>query len=260
MRSGAIDDEGYARRFAAEHAHYDEDLLFWRALAARLGSPVLDLGAASGRVAIPLARDGHEVWAVDRSPRMLEELGRRLAGETDEVRRRVRTVRGELADPRVEGSFPLVIMAMNTFQVLTEPDDQLACLRAVRELLAPGGELCFDVALPDFDEILGTLGVVREGDHHVDRERGVTVVHSAWYETLDPMTQTAEFVLRIEDRSFGGAVRTYLRRHRVHLFLPSELRQLLTGAGLRVLEAAGDFAGGPVRPDSERQVYRCGAA
>ena len=263
MSSGAIDDEGYARRFAAEHAHYDEDLPFWRSLAARLGSPVLDLGAASGRVAIALARDGHEVVALDRSPHMLRELRRRLEREPEEVRERVRPVEGDLAGLaklRLEPRFPLILMAMNTFQVLTEPDDRLACLDAARELLAPGGELCFDVALPDLDEILGTLGVVREGDHHVDRERGVTVVHSAWYEALDPVTQTAEFVLRIEDRSFGGAVRTYLRRHRVHLFLPSELRQLLAAAGLRVLEAAGDFAGGPMRSDSERQVYRCGAA
>ncbi len=260
MSSGAIDDEGYARRFAAEHAHYDEDLPFWRSLAARLGSPVLDLGAASGRVALALARDGHEVVALDRSPFMLQELERRLSGEPVAVRRRVRTVRGELSGPRVDGAFRLVIMAMNTFQVLTDPDEQLACLRAVRELLAPGGELGFDVALPDVGEIMDTLGLVREGDVHVDAERGVTVRHSAWYEAFDPVTQTAEFVLRIDDRDDAGEVTTYLRRHRVHLFLPSELRHLLARAGLRVLEAAGDFAGGPVRADSERQVYRCGAA
>jgi SAM-dependent methyltransferase len=263
MSSGAIDDAGYARRFAAEHAHYQEDLPFWRGLAARLGGPVLDLGAASGRVAIVLARDGHEVVAVDRSPYMLRELRRRLEDEPEDVRERVRAVEGELAGLGrlyLEPGFPLILMAMNTFQVLTEPDDRLACLTAARELLAPGGELCFDVALPNFEEILATLDVVREGDRYVDRERGVTVVHSAWYEALDPATQTAEFVLRIEDRAFGGAVRTYLRRHRVHLFLPSELRELLARAGLRVLKAAGDFAGGPVRADSERQVYRCGAA
>jgi SAM-dependent methyltransferase len=263
MSSGAIDDAGYARRFAAEHAHYDEDLPFWRGLAARLGSPVLDLGAASGRVAIRLARDGHEVIAVDRSPHMLRELRRRLEDEPEDVRERVRPLEGDLAGlPRLglEPRFPLILMAMNTFQVLTEPEDRLACLTAVRDLLAPGGELGFDVALPDFAEILDTLGVVREGGRHVDRERGVTVRHSAWYEALDPATHTAEFVLRIQDRAVGGAVRTYLRRHRVHLFLPSELSGLLADAGLRVLAAYGDFEGGPVGPDSERQVYRCAAA
>jgi SAM-dependent methyltransferase len=263
MSSGAIDDAGYARRFAAEHAHYDEDLPFWRGLAARLGGPVLDLGAATGRVAMPLARDGHEVWALDRSPHMLRELRRRLQEAPEEVRERVQVVEGHLAglaNLRLEPRFPLILMAMNTFQVLTDPDDRLACLIAARELLAPGGELCFDVALPDFDEISRTLGLVREGDRHVDRERGVTVVHSAWYESLDPATQTAEFVLRIEDQAVGGAVRTYHRRHRVHLFLPSELRALLARAGLRVLAACGDFQGGPVEAHSERQVYRCAAA
>ena len=263
MSSGAIDDAGYARRFAAEHAHYDEDLPFWRGLAARLGSPVLDLGAATGRVAIPMARDGREVWALDRSPHMLRELRRRLEHEQEEVRERVQVVEGQLAglaNLRLEPRFPLILMAMNTFQVLTEPDDRLACLEAVRDLLAPGGELCFDVALPDFEEILGSLGVMREGDRHVDRERGVTVQHSAWYEAFDPATQTAEFVLQIRDQAVGGAVRTYLRRHRVHLFLPSELGDLLARAGLRVLAASGDFDGGPMGPHSERQIYRCAAA
>ncbi|MGE3139883.1 MAG: class I SAM-dependent methyltransferase, partial [Thermoleophilia bacterium] len=78
-----------ARRFTAEHAHYTEDLAFWRATAARTGGPVLDLGCAAGRVAIPLARDGHEVWALDASLEMLAELGQRLAAEPAEVAGRV---------------------------------------------------------------------------------------------------------------------------------------------------------------------------
>jgi SAM-dependent methyltransferase len=254
------DDEGYARRFALEHAHYVEDLPFWRAAARRLGSPVLDLGAASGRVAVPLARDGHEVWALDRSPAMLAEMRRRLAAEDPEVRARVQTVEGDLAALALGRRFPLVLMAMNTFQVLTEPEDQLRCLEGIRDHLAPGGELCFDVALPDFGEIAGSLGVVRQGERHRDRERGVTVLHSAWYESLDPVTQTLEFTLRIEDRDAEGGVRTFLRHHRVHLYLPSELRHLLARAGLRVLEVCGDFSGDPVSGGSERQVYRCGAA
>ena len=69
-----MSDDDEARRFALEHAHYVQDIPYWRAAAARCGSPVLDLGAATGRVAIPLARDGHEVWALDRSGAMLAEL------------------------------------------------------------------------------------------------------------------------------------------------------------------------------------------
>lgn len=252
------DDE--ARGFAREHAHYVEDLPFWRAAAARLGSPVLDLGCATGRVAIPLARDGAEVWALDRSPAMLAELGRRLQREPPEVRARVRPLAGDLRSPRPGRRFPLVIVAMNTLQVLIEPADRRACLRAIREHLEPGGELMFDVALPDPDEIAASMGVQRPGGAHRDRESGLTLVHSAWYDRWEPETHTLEFTLRIEERREGAAVGVAVRHHRVHLFTPAELSTLLDEAGLEAIEVLGGFDGTPLRPDSDRQVYRCRAA
>jgi SAM-dependent methyltransferase len=249
------DDE--ARGFAREHAHYVEDLPFWRAAAARLGSPVLDLGCATGRVAIPLARDGAEVWAVDGSPAMLAELGRRLGREPPEVRARVRPLAGDLRSPRLGRRFPLVIVAMNTLQVLIEPADRRACLRAIRDHLDPGGELLFDVALPDPDELVASMGVERPGGAHRDPESGALLVHSAWYDRWEPETHTLEFTLRIEERSGGGATGAVLRRHRVHLFTPAELARLLEEAGLEAVEVLGGFDGAPLRAGSERQVYRC---
>ena len=251
------DDE--ARRFALEHAHYDEDVPFYRAAAARLGSPVLDLGAATGRLALPLARDGAEVWALDRSPAMRAELRRALAGEPPEVRARVRVVGGDMRRLALGRRFPLVMIAMNTLQALTDPEDQVAALRCAREHLAPGGELIFDVALPDPAEIAGSLGVERPGGRHRDPASGRCLRHSAWYDTWDPVSQTLAFTLRVVARGGGGPPEERLRRHRVHVFTPSELRHLLARAGLRPLAVAGDFAGGPVTAASERQVYRCAA-
>jgi SAM-dependent methyltransferase len=251
----SADDE--ARGFALEHAHYDADLPFWRAAAARCGSPVLDLGAATGRVAIPLARDGHEVWALDRSEAMLAELRRRLEREPAAVRGRVRPVLGDMAALRLPRAFPLVIVAMNTLQALTEPGDRLACLRAVRAHLAEGGELAFDVGLPDPDEIVATMGVERSNGHYRDGAGGPLLLHSGWYDRWDADTQTLDFTLRIERLHGSAPPRQVLRRHRVHLFWPDELAELLAAAGLEVVEAAGGFAGEPLEAGCERQVYRC---
>ena len=252
------DDE--ARGFALEHAHYMRDIPFWRSAAARLGSPVLDLGCATGRVTLPLARDGAEVWALDRSPAMLAELERLLRAEPPEVRARVRTVRGDLAGFRLDRAFRLVLIAMNTLQALTEPADRLACLTAAREHLAPGGELIFDVALPDAEEIVATMGMERPGGLHHDPASGATLEHSAWYDRWEPGTHTLEFTLRMERRAGDGPPSTVLRRHRVHLFSPEEIGALLERAGLEPIEVLGDFDGSPVLAGSERQIHRCRAA
>jgi len=253
-------DAGAAARFALEHAHYVEDLPFWRRMAHELGSPVLDLGAATGRVAVPLARDGAEVWALDASEAMLAELERRLADEVGEVATRVHPVRGDLRAFDLGRRFALVVMAMNTFQVLVSPEDQLSCLRAAREHLLPGGEIAFDLVLPDLGEVSATLGLVRRTGDHEDPERGVTLEHSACYDAFDPVTQTLRFHLQIDERDREGRLRRFQRRFTIHLFLPSELAHLIARAGLEVVEAYGDFEGGPVVPGSQRQVYRCRAA
>jgi SAM-dependent methyltransferase len=258
-------DESAARRFILEHAHYNEDLVFWRQAgraSAERGMPVLDLGAAAGRIALPLARDGAEVWAVDGSAAMVAEMRRRLLAEPSEVAARLHPVQADLralALPE-RGRFGLALVAMNTLQALLTPGDQLAALGAAREHLAPGGELIFDVALPDLVEVAATLGVVRQTGLHEDRARGLTLAHSAWYESFEPITQTLRFTVQIDEHGPDGAVRRYLRRHTVHLFLPSELRHLLARAGLEVVEAYGDFEGAPVEAGAQRQIYRCRAA
>ena len=43
---------------------------WFRAIARRTGGPILELGCGTGRVAIPLAQDGHDVVGLDRSPAM----------------------------------------------------------------------------------------------------------------------------------------------------------------------------------------------
>ena len=54
-----------------ECGRYDADLTLWIELAREAGGPVLDVGAGTGRVALPLARAGHEVTALDRDAELL---------------------------------------------------------------------------------------------------------------------------------------------------------------------------------------------
>ena len=115
---------------------YREDLALWRALAAAEAGPVLDVGAGAGRVALDLARHGHEVTALDRDPGLLAELAARARAAGVEVR----TAVADAAGFELPGApFGLVIVPMQTIQLLPGRAARAAFLSSARDHLAAGG-------------------------------------------------------------------------------------------------------------------------
>jgi SAM-dependent methyltransferase len=169
---------------------YRQDLGFWLRLVAERGGPVLDVGAGTGRVALALARTGVEVMALDADAELLGELARRSDGLP------LRTVLGDARDFSVDERFPLVVVPMQTVQLLGGAEGRVAFLRCAARHLAPGGLLAmaiaeqfevFDVGeeegwpLPDIQELQGVVyssqptAVRRDGERYVLERRRETV-------------------------------------------------------------------------------------
>jgi SAM-dependent methyltransferase len=127
---------------------YDLDLPLWRELADREGSPVLDVGAGTGRVALDLARRGHEIVALDRDPALLDALRERGAGLA------VHTVAADARDFALDRRFALVIVPMQTLQLLGGAGGRARFLECARAHLTGGGLLAVALAdaLDAFDE------------------------------------------------------------------------------------------------------------
>jgi SAM-dependent methyltransferase len=153
---------------------YAEDLPLWRDLAIAHGGPVLDVGAGTGRVALHLAGRGHAVVALDRSAALLAALRERAEGlpvETVEADARA----FDLGDRRVG----LIVVPMQTAQLLGGPEGRAAFLRRARAALAPGGLVAIAIAdaLEAFDEAhdVPPLPDIREIDGIVYSSRPVAV-------------------------------------------------------------------------------------
>jgi len=122
---------------------YTADLALWRELAGdpgRLGGPVLDLGAGTGRVALDLARRGHEVVALDLDHSLVEALRRRARGLA------VEAVHGDARAFALGRAFALVLAPMQTVQLLGGREGVRGLLRSTRHHLVPGGLLAAALA------------------------------------------------------------------------------------------------------------------
>jgi SAM-dependent methyltransferase len=135
-----------------ECGFYRADLALWHELAAAARGPLLDVGAGTGRVALELARAGHDVTALDRERELLDALEERARAAGLDVA----TVAADAVDLPPGGGFALVIVPMQTIQLLPARAPFLA---AARRALAPGGLLALAIAtdLEDFGDLSDVL-------------------------------------------------------------------------------------------------------
>jgi SAM-dependent methyltransferase len=152
---------------------YAADLPLWRELAAATGGPVLDLGAGTGRVALDLARAGHDVTALDHDELLLAAL-RERAGDLP-----VTAVAADARDFALPARYALCIAPMQTLQLLGGLRRRARCLACVRRHLHPGALFAATLADPfdgfDADTSEPPLPDLREQDGWVYSSQPVTV-------------------------------------------------------------------------------------
>jgi SAM-dependent methyltransferase len=178
-----------------ECGSYAEDLPLWRELAATeaKGTPVLDVGAGTGRVALDLARHGHAVLAVDVDAELLAALDDRAAREALPVE----TAACDARALDLGRTFRLILVPMQTLQLLEGAAGRARFFAAARRHLAPGGLLAAALAdalegydedhtelpLPDMRE---EAGIVYASRPVAVRDEGDRVAIERIRETVDP--------------------------------------------------------------------------
>jgi SAM-dependent methyltransferase len=253
--AGSREHYSDASLYDYEYRRRRADVSFYRELANRRGAAkVLELGAGSGRVTIPLARDGHEVVAVDQSKPMLAKLRTRVAALRPTAAKRIRVVEGDLRDFSVEGKFPLVIAAFNVLEHLYTRGEFAACLARVAAHLAPGGAFAFDVQLPDLAWLIRDPYKRWAKTRFTDPTTGRAMYYSTNHE-YDPVGQIA--LIRLYYEPVDGKGPTKIVKLSQRKYFPAELEALVAHAGFRVVERFGDFGGRPLEDGSESQVLVC---
>ena len=143
--------------------------------AASEGHPVLELACGTGRVAIPIAREGISVVGLDVSSAMLARAHEKSAGLES-----IRFVEANMSEFSLGESFGLVIIPARSFQHLLTVADQLSCLRCILDHLTLGGRLVINIFNPSIPMIAEWLGAKRgtvqsRRDDYVHPRSGRTV-------------------------------------------------------------------------------------
>ncbi|UCD27596.1 MAG: class I SAM-dependent methyltransferase [Planctomycetota bacterium] len=230
-----------------------EDLPFYLEYAKQVQTPILEVGAGSGRLTIPLARTGASVIAVDSSSSMLAILRSRLDKEPIEVRERIQLVHSDICSLLLEDRHELIVVPFYTFNYFLTPEIQKSALERFAQHLAPQGRVLIDVFLPLSRIQRCPAEPVLKVDT-VDAATGNNVRGWNIY-SIDKVRQIEirRHVFKVTGKDGTVLERDFTTQRRY--FYPSELESLFADCGFSVEAAFTGYEKKEADDDSEQLLY-----
>ena len=225
----ALFSDFYLRAFGDDtHAEETESQAL---AAARLagcpeGGDLLDVPCGFGRHAVPLARAGYRVVAVDRSQALIEEARRRGGGE-----RWPKLVRADYRDlPQADESFDAALNLFSSLGYLGDEEDTRA-LAEIRRVMRPSARLVVEIMHRDL-----LVRTFAERGWHLLGEGRLLLEQR----TFDPASGLAQTTQTLIASSGERDSRTFSLR----VYSATELLAMLERAGFAEARCHGDLGGG----------------
>lgn len=225
----------------------------------RIGGPVLELAAGTGRLAIPILEKGHTYVGIDNSPEFVAWAGKKLKT----YRERGKIVLEDMENFALNQTFEFIFIGFNSLFLLNTKKQVLSCFKHVRDHLTDTGTFLIDCFVPnpeflyrdekqlyevmeDHPPRLNANGWQAAGGQHcVVRERNrynpETQINHIWWYFCNEGADTPE-----------------IYEFDMHMIFPNTMDRLLTEAGLIVRDKFGDYNSSPFDKNSRLQIYVCG--
>ncbi|MEI2638236.1 MAG: class I SAM-dependent methyltransferase [Microthrixaceae bacterium] len=249
-----FDSGTYGRSFADVYdSWYPSDTSTYAAvshISALCGTKarVLELGIGTGRLAIPLALSGMDVWGIDSSPEMLSVL----ESNSTESGADIHVICCDVCDPSSwpDGPFDVIISAFNFLFNVVGDDAKQSVFSTAADRLVSGGSFVI--------ESLVVADPSTEDEPHSPPERSLEVRSITPEAVILIATSTDHFSgevigQHIELRD-GEPVR--LRPWRVQMDSPNRLDAYAKAAGLSLMGRVADWDNSPFTADSTRFIAR----
>jgi SAM-dependent methyltransferase len=230
-------------------AHYDRlfgpgYVEFWLSQARISGSPILELGCATGRLSIPLAEAGYSVTGLDISPALLKYA----ASKSDAVK----WIKGDMRNFDLKERFALIMLPSNNLCHLHTLDDFEGCISSVKRHLLPGWVFVIDVFVPHLQSLLQDADqeyLLSEYDNPEGPGR-VRLAARSYYEPATQIRRTTTI------RNIAGQA-NQLGSLDLKMYFPKELEALVRCNGLRMTARYGGHAGEAFDDQSRFQILVC---
>lgn len=205
---------------------------------------ILELACGTGKIAVDLAKAGHDVTGFDLSNEMLSLAYERM----EEENVRLLLLEGDMREIGEIGSFDTVTCFSDSLCYLTEEKDLLRVFQGVFNNLNEKGSFLFDVhSLYQMNEIFPGYQYIYQDEDDV----------FLWESFEGEKENSVEHMLTFFVSQKDGLFERIHEFHEERTYSIPVLKSLLQTAGFQDIEVQADFGRSPLVEDTPRWFFTC---
>lgn len=227
------------------NTHMDDLQFYKRWLPKNKKAKILELCCGTGRLTLPIAKNGYNICGVDYTPSMLEQA-KAKAGEAGLD---INFIEADIRTLDLQEKFDLIFIPFNSIHHLYQNEDLFKALECVKNHLREGALFLLDCFNPD-------IRLMVEG------EKQLTKI--AEYTTADEKEILIKQIMRYESDTQVNHIKWHLfingefdsiQDVAMRMFFPQELDSYLKQAGFNIIHKFGGFGEETFSNESEKQIY-----
>ncbi|MFC1564098.1 class I SAM-dependent methyltransferase [candidate division KSB1 bacterium] len=250
------DYDGLASYYDIEWRELKEDIPFLLEETKKTKGSILELACGSGRIMIPFAEAGHEIWGFDNSDEMLALFEKNLENGKPEWKDLIHYSNQDMVDFKYSRKFGLIIIPFNSFLLMTDRKDMDKCLKNCRNHLEKGGVFIIDVFSPNFELCAAKEPKMSFLKHFY--HPGIDKVVVQWeYAVRDMGEQVIDIDFLYEEYDKIGRLERKTQNLKMSLVFRYELQYMLEKNGFKIQKFYGNYDRSPFTSESPQMIYIC---
>ena len=225
-----------------------DDSNFFLKCANQIGSPVLELAAGTGRIAIPLLENGFQYVGIDLSPEFVDRANKK----TSQYDNLGKMIVGDIRNYNLQQKFNLIFIGFNSIFHLMGEDEIISCLTCAHKHLNENGSFIIDMFVPNPKFLFRDQNEFYPvGEYKDMKGKTITVKEKNKY---DPHTEINHITWYVYNK---GKADTDVFNFRQYMIPPERIQHLLKETGFNIKNIFSGYNKEPFDENSKKQIYIC---
>jgi SAM-dependent methyltransferase len=217
-----------------------DDIDFYIDYASKLDGNILELGCGTGRITIPMARAGHEIWGLDVSGPMLDVFREKAKKENKTINENLQILNDDMRNFELDEKFKLIFIPFRTFQNLITEEGQKNCLKCCYDHLTDDGLFIVNVFKP-WGGSIDESWVQPEKTDYETIENDIKIKRTHIRERVDLKNQVIYPKLIYYVTNKDGKTDKYYEHLAMKYYYVDQLKELLQKNGFTVINEFGYY-------------------